>query len=459
MYCDIHNHLFNKHFLAKELLYRLMKEMGSLSGVGEGGSLEESGASRGLKNAIRSLRRYTHAIRIFCRKNSAEIFRELDKTYQGEFLLTPLTFDLTWCFKPEASLKMPFDADTEAAKDFKRESARFFRMAESHLQTNILGGIPVSDEENLLREKYAREKERFLKSAGKLLDSERQASLAPGSQGGWDEQIRQLQDMKENPLFRERIFPFLAVDPRRPGIQEYAREKVGRGNLFVGIKLYCPNGYSPTDPLLYGHGRQRDGIYAFCEDNGIPVTTHNSLGGFATLAKSVVITGDIYRDGKLISLDRATVKFKDSFFKSEGVYERAMTLNHPLIWSKVVEKYPGLLLNLAHFGGAAELGKALDSPDDSSLWSGKIIALLKDSRYRVYTDLSCFTEFTVLRKLLKSPVYPQIRHRILFGSDYTLLLLFENNFKANIRKFREYFRKDFDIIAGQNPREFLSHVV
>ena len=29
-YYDIHNHLFNKNFLAKELLYRLMKEMKAL---------------------------------------------------------------------------------------------------------------------------------------------------------------------------------------------------------------------------------------------------------------------------------------------------------------------------------------------------------------------------------------------------------------------------------------------
>jgi hypothetical protein len=26
-YYDVHNHLFNKHFLAKELLYRMMKEL------------------------------------------------------------------------------------------------------------------------------------------------------------------------------------------------------------------------------------------------------------------------------------------------------------------------------------------------------------------------------------------------------------------------------------------------
>jgi hypothetical protein len=84
---------------------------------------------------------------------------------------------------------------------------------------------------------------------------------------------------------------------------------------------------------------------------------------------------------------------------------------------------------------------------------------MKDKRYKVYTDVSCFTDFEVIDKLLASPVYPEIKPRILYGSDYTLLLLFEDNFEENVRQFKEKFGADFDVIARQNPKEFLKHVM
>jgi predicted TIM-barrel fold metal-dependent hydrolase len=182
---------------------------------------------------------------------------------------------------------------------------------------------------------------------------------------------------------------------------------VGKGKMFAGIKLYCPTGYSPTDPLLFGPEGERGGIYAFCEDNGIPVTTHNSDGGFATLAKSVYITGLIQVNGKLHQLNNELLKFSKAIHEKDAIYERALTLNHPLIWGKVAEKYPNLLLNLAHFGGGRQLEAAMDNPDNINLWSNRIIDLLKDSRYKVYTDVSCFSDFSSIDKLIASKVYPK----------------------------------------------------
>ncbi len=139
--------------------------------------------------------------------------------------------------------------------------------------------------------------------------------------------------------------------------------------------------------------------------------------------------------------------------------ERAVTLNHPLIWEKVVRKYPNLILNLAHFGGGTQFGMALDDPGNQTLWSNKIISLIKDPRYKVYTDLSCYSDFDVIKKLLKSPVYSEIKNKILYGSDFVLLLLFENDFGKNVKQFRDLFGSDFDIIAGKNPQEFLKNVI
>lgn len=44
------------------------------------------------------------------------------------------------------------------------------------------------------------------------------------------------------------ILAFEAVDPRRPGIFELVREKVGPGKTFAGVKLYPSLGYLPTHP-------------------------------------------------------------------------------------------------------------------------------------------------------------------------------------------------------------------
>ncbi len=189
------------------------------------------------------------------------------------------------------------------------------------------------------------------------------------------------------------------------------------------------------------------------------MTTHNSLGGFATFARSVLVRGDIHRNGELIHFENEEVHFSHSFLGKDAVVERAETLNHPLLWRKVVEKYPNLILNLAHFGGGKALGNALDNPGDPSLWSNRIIELLMEKRFQVYTDVSCFTELDVIKKLKTCRIYQEIKNKVLFGSDYTLLLLFEDDFNANIRQFREIFGSDFEIIAGTNPREFLKMVI
>lgn len=469
-YYDIHNHLFNKDFLGKELLYRLILEMKKLlpgEEKQERGIIDRSGK---LGKVIQVLKRYRYAVRVFSGRNSAAIYRELDKTYQGEFILTPLTFDLTWCFTSGADLDTTEETESDFGKTAERKLASMLSDVERRgksLSRDFNPSAGSRDDE--LWKSYLKEKELFLKSTRKLKASpgkratrastEKGFSGIPGAFDGFQEQIDQLTELKNNPAYKDLIYPFLAVDPRRPGIAEYARENVGRGKLFAGIKIYCPNGYSPTDPLLYGTDGQKDGIYGFCETNGIPVTAHNSNSGFATFMKKVKINGDIHVNGKLIRLNNEMLVFRSSILGKDAVEERVKTLNHPLLWAKVVDKYPGLILNLAHFGGGEQLGKALDKPTDQRLWSNRIISLIQDSRYNVYTDLACHFDFDVIRRLQSSPVFSGILHKVLYGSDFTLILLYENNFKRNIKQFREIFGIDFEIIAGANPREFLRYVI
>jgi predicted TIM-barrel fold metal-dependent hydrolase len=426
----------------------------------------DRGPDRGLKNVITSLKRFKKALKIFTQKNSIAIYEHLDKTYKGEFILTPLTFDLTYCFAASADRDLPADPQEVVKEALHNEIDSMFEMVE--LQTRDFSrtfNSNAGDDEDELWNEYVSEKELFMREAEEFQNSEQPSEnetrgiSVPGSTSGWDEQLKQIKELKTHPVYKNLVFPFLAIDPRRPGIADYALENVGKGKLFAGIKLYCPTGYSPTDPLLFGPDGERGGIYAFCEDNGIPITTHNSDGGFATLAKSVYINGLIHVNGKLHQLNNELLKFSKAIHEKDAIYERALTLNHPLIWEKVAEKYPNLLLNLAHFGGGRQLEAAMDNPDNINLWSNRIISLLKDSRYKVYTDVSCFSDFNSIDKLIASKVYPEIRKRILYGSDYTLLLLFEDNFEENLRLFRTKFGTDFDIIARENPEVFLQHVI
>ncbi len=461
---DVHNHLFNKHFLAKELMYRLMKEMKQfIQGEEEKTRGEDE---RGLKKTIGALRRYSKALKVFTRQSSTAVYEELDKTYKGEFILTPLTFDLTYCFAESADRDANADAGPSAMEVAENEINAMLEEVEQQSQSR-----GTDDEDSGLWEEYLKEKELFRKNTEEFKqETDIEISLETRSdergifkkhtaKDGWEEQLRQIIELKNNPKYSDKIYPFLAIDPRRPGIADYAKTNVGKGKPFAGIKLYTPNGYSPTDPLLFGSNGNKDGLYAFCEENGIPVTAHNSDGGFATLSKSVFVSGLIHVNGQLHNLNNERLIFTKKILDKDAVYERAVTLNHPMIWRKVAEKYPNLLLNLAHFGGGKQLNAAVENPDDDMLWSNGIIALLEDDRYNVYTDLSCFSDFNVLTNLILSKAYPKIKHRILYGSDYTLLLFFENDFDNNVKQFRQLFGTDFDIIARDNPLKFLKNVI
>ncbi len=469
-YFDVHSHLFNKNFLAKELLYRLLKEVKKFLHIEQEKERGITDFGRNLKNVIQALKRYSHAIKVFTKQDSIAIYEELDKTYKGEFILTPLTFDLTYCFAPSADRSIGSKPEPTVKEVFEKEMISMFEMVEQKAQPLSRDfNTSASTEDEELWQEYLEEKARFMENAAELQTqheenisrsvSDRGIVDLPDTFDGFQEQIRQMIELKNHPEYKDMVFPFLAVDPRRPGIADYAKANVGKGKLFIGVKLYCPNGYSPTDPLLFGPEGEKGGIYAFCEENGIPVTAHNSDGGFATLSKSVKVSGHIQFNGQLIKLDNEMLTFKTSILDKDAIAERALTLNHPLIWEKVVEKYPNLILNLAHFGGGKQLDAALDAPDNSELWSNRIIALLKDTRYHVFTDISCFSDLDVMRKFKASPVYQEIKTKTLYGSDFILLLLFENDFDQNVAEFKNIFGSDFDIIAGSNPREFLRHVL
>jgi predicted TIM-barrel fold metal-dependent hydrolase len=478
---DIHLHLFNKTFLAKELYFRLVQVIHHLFAPedekAERGLFEAAGKTlEKIKNIVQTLKRINNFLQTGFQSNSTEICNELNSVYKNEFLLTPLMFDLTYCFVSTADgtreIALPvdhFQVLEKHKKEFMKNVSRISAPALKGKRT--VETVPAKEQK--LMEELSKELAEFDRLTKELKKSHKQdlirkRTISRGLEGlsgeadGFYEQIVQLKDLKNTPKYKDRIFPFLAVDPRRPGILEYMRQNVGKGKMFIGVKLYTPNGYSPTDPLLFGSAGSSDCVYSFCEKNKIPITAHNSFGGFATFVDKVEVSGDIYTGRGIKHLEKEFVNFRISLVNNPGkaIKERALALNHPSLWEKVLEKYPGLYLNLAHFGGGERLGMAIDNINDpeSGNWSKKIIELIQKYK-NAYTDVSCYSDFGVLEKLKSSAIYIKISPKIMYGSDYYLLLLFENDFKKNIKTFREIFTTDFDILSRDNPGKFLSNVL
>jgi hypothetical protein len=178
----------------------------------------------------------------------------------------------------------------------------------------------------------------------------------------------------------------------------------------AGIKLYPPLGFNP--------GRidnKSKYLYKFCEDRNIPITTHCSDGGF------------------------------------NAVGENAQFFSNPANgWLRVLEKYPKLKLNFAHFG----------SEKKGYEWRKTILKLmLKYSN--VYSDISYSAYeskyYQKLEKWLKRNSTSLKESKILFGSDFFINLLDSNSYNAYWKELEKanLDENSFNKITIENPEKFL----
>jgi predicted TIM-barrel fold metal-dependent hydrolase len=285
----------------------------------------------------------------------------------------------------------------------------------------------------------------------------------------YEKQIREMLALSNNPEYGQYVIPFFSVDPRRADTPEKAvaylndiKKNVGKDKSFAGIKLYCPLGYSPTDPFLYG-SKDGDGtedcLYKFCQDNKIPITAHCSDAGFATFARYAKVSGYIfsnestakekvvYVENKMIDFGTTVLGAKD---KKEAIRKRARLLNHPQIWTKVYERYNDIYLNLAHFGGEDIVGD----------WRPIMYDIIKVYP-NAYTDFSCYSDATRLKKVKEEYYDPKSapKDKFLYGSDFYLVMLSETHFSSYTKAFNNIFsEQEFDDISINTPRAFMQYV-
>ncbi len=233
------------------------------------------------------------------------------------------------------------------------------------------------------------------------------------------------------------VKPFLGIDPRRDEILELVKKHVGSTKEFYGVKLYPPMGFLPSDPKLMP-------IYEYCEANSIPITTHCSSTGIASSYKKFHIEGFRFIDN-VEKLFKEDIKFR---FTSESVGYFCSPSN----WKVVLNKFPNLYLNLAHFGGENEWKKYMNN--DKNTWVDKIINLIL--KYpNVYTDISyTFTYrqfFPMLKKMMSSP----LKNKILYGSDFYVSVI-EGQFYSFLNNLLiDFSEGELELMAVKNPSNFL----
>jgi predicted TIM-barrel fold metal-dependent hydrolase len=520
-YYDVHCHVFNKDVIIRKLV-NVVQSLLVIKDMVEGEIKAED-----LKFKIEGIER---TLKDVTQDTSEDVFLVLNKVYGENVTSTPLMFDLTYADDN--------DDDENENRRYRRRIRRVFKIV-ILLLPFLRGRIKRKlKNEDLVKsiDQIKKSIEDFYEDFKKKSDEE----VEIFDNANYKQQIEDLESLSEK---YENVKPFFSVDPRREykaqvnTIENLKQKLLGTKPKFSGVKLYAPAGFSPTDPVLMGTDNQ-EGVYELCLKNKIPITVHNSNGGFACLSNILNVRGHVNLNNVVLEMN-GPLKFYNRFFSlrlkevSRAIPERAKILNHPKLWQLVLEKYPELTINFAHFGGSGQIMEYINygikhvkidedefedailplSKDDQEIikaaytkkrdkmvlspnltiseratlwnalyragiidnWAKAIFDLVKNRDYpNAYTDLSCFSEgtiidtdndkqvFSIKEELItfKTNFFDKLddyeKSKILYGSDYYLTQFFGPSMEQYFSDFREAFGDDFDVIASDNPKRFLN---
>lgn len=245
------------------------------------------------------------------------------------------------------------------------------------------------------------------------------------------EQNEELLSIAEN----HAVLPFFPIDPARA---EYAEDGENLYDNFIdafknskrsffGVKVYPALGYHPNDHRL-------DPIFKVCSKKNIPILTH--CGG------TIVST-----------FDRPTVYDDKWHYEVSGKRKAwAEHLNSPLRWEKVLERYPNLRINFAHFGGANKWKPFRFNRAKKN----DILDFMNDYK-NVYADFSFnLGSKTATNRFARMLSNNQlVKERSLFGTDFWVILP-TSNLNRRQKEFYQKSKKHFDELAIHNVKRFLS---
>jgi len=223
-----------------------------------------------------------------------------------------------------------------------------------------------------------------------------------------------------------KFLPFVCLNPLNPNMENFFNEVIKDDSVFWGVKIYPALGYFPSHPKLMK-------IFEVCEKRRIPVTTHCSGG-------AVHNTDHHYKNIpkiEIVSGKPVEVK-KSAWLWSHNDY--ANFFNHPQNWEPVLEQYPNLVLNIAHFGGDEQWKDYISGKDNT--WPSRVIVLMQ--KYpNVYADVSYLLYDRKTCERIKNliDISQLLRERILYGTDYYMVVL-EGHFNS--------IKTDFETLVGTN---------
>jgi predicted TIM-barrel fold metal-dependent hydrolase len=231
----------------------------------------------------------------------------------------------------------------------------------------------------------------------------------------------------------------IAATAGKPGSLDLVKRAVMEEG-FIGVKLYPPMGFAPLD----------NGTLDF---SAVGVKDSKTFGAGLDAALAKLYAWALKEDVPIIAHCNLSQESKDGFALRAS----------PAYWANVLVKFPGLRLNLGHFGGQGNLGSGSTKP--SADWPETIIALMDTAEgTRVYTDIGHFDmKSASWFKALKSAFTTNktLLSRLMYGSDWMMLAT-----QADYEDYLDLFRKgiagmktvtsaQLSAILGENARTFL----
>lgn len=220
--------------------------------------------------------------------------------------------------------------------------------------------------------------------------------------------------LKVKKMYPHHCLPFLGVDPRM-NLQKFSCNTLVDfvinylNSGFIGIKMYPALGFYPFHSDMMP-------VYAFAEQNGIPILTHCDRGG-AYYRKTNRLPDpplpNVPRPWLDVDLKLSDDDFSDNFLEPQNYIE-------------VLNRYPKLKICFAHLGGVADiLAFPATVENKKNNWYQDIKDIIANPAFaNVYTDLSYILySDKAMKQVFEDFFVPAGSHaafadRILFGTDF-----------------------------------------
>lgn len=436
---DVHCHLFNAKYVILELVagtwnfawgnYPHQKEIGrDLLGTRNvttmGGVREFASWAASLVNAAIS----------DCEGNYITALKKFQSSKMGaigSLLITPLMMDIYFALDDNKIDDSPkrFVIPEEHQEGFQEHLSRIKKIVAEELeklqvkQPKIIKGKALS---SIILDSVFRDAGKVMQEASDRTTNGFSYSGIEMSPG-YEKHMQELEELSEK--YPGKVFPFLAIDPRRIGIMKLIDLKINKGKgIFKGIKLYPPLGYLPTHTGLAE-------VFDYCTKYDIPITVHCSEGGIMNFRKENYVAS---WEGENLLVDFSSPE------KSKSSYYAA-----PENWIPVMKRWPKLRLNFAHFGGPE---KAKEEKVNGK-WVESILAIMKEYE-NVYTDISYLNNSARAAQIYeiidKNPI---LRERLMFGTDFILIML--DRSLGGLEKYYNNFSELESKLLYENAKSFL----